>query len=428
MENSFIDRYELIDGYTIVDSYFTIITANEEMYRFMGISTSEFSIMDLIHQVDLDDFIDAANCLRNGQSNSLVLRMRRCDNSYRWMLIDMLRCTPDSQNNVSDHPSEFLELHISDILALKKQFNSLQNTLLDLRHLLAMENQLFFTYDYSSNIIQVNNFIDNEISNILELPLNLFKQDLIDNHFISNDSKNEFEQFITDIQLGKVSYNHIIKTNFITKSPEYDACEFKGTTVYTKMKPFKAVGSIKNIDANTLRNYTIKTFEYKNNELSNSYNELKEFCRNNIKYNPNCELAMILLEIDHIDELISQEGSEFTDKLYNNVIQSIKKMVGYRGIVCEIRNNLIAMVVRDINKELYLRSFVESLRSQIAWDYKQINPKYKITFSIGIARYPFNGTDLEKLNRKLVKALEIAEEKGGNRYIIYKEYLHGEMD
>ena len=50
-----------------------------------------------------------------------------------------------------------------------------------------------------------------------------------------------------------------------------------------------------------------------------------------------------------------------------------------------------------------------------------------MSFSIGISRYPDNGTDWKLLTNKLIRASEIAVNKGGNRYIIYKEAIHGEL-
>ena len=49
MEKNIIEKYELIDGHAIIDMNYNIITANEEMYRFIGISTMT-SILESIHK------------------------------------------------------------------------------------------------------------------------------------------------------------------------------------------------------------------------------------------------------------------------------------------------------------------------------------------------------------------------------------------
>ena len=56
--SNYIDEYELTDGYAVVDSNFSIVTANEPMYMFLGMS-KHYSLIDSIHQVDLDDFPQA---------------------------------------------------------------------------------------------------------------------------------------------------------------------------------------------------------------------------------------------------------------------------------------------------------------------------------------------------------------------------------
>lgn len=58
------------------------------MYKFLG-AVRKAAISDAIHQVDIDDFINVSNNLRIGQSKSMVLRMKRVDNSYRWVLMDI---------------------------------------------------------------------------------------------------------------------------------------------------------------------------------------------------------------------------------------------------------------------------------------------------------------------------------------------------
>ena len=97
-----------------------------------------------------------------------------------------------------------------------------------------------------------------------------------------------------------------------------------------------------------------------------------------------------------------------------------------RGVAGADDNNIIYIAVRDINVEVNARAFIESLRTMITWRYMLLNND-KITFSIGVSRYPFNGKDYDKMILKARRALEIANEKGHNRFIIYKEMLHGEI-
>ena len=240
MEKNIIEKYELIDGHIVIDNNFSIITASEEVYRFIGVSLA-FSIIEIIHQVDLDDFMDVATNLKDGASKDMVIRMKRSDNSYRWMLVHLTRF----KHICGETSFEYIEMYVSDIIALQRQNSVLQNALQNFRHLLAMENELFFTYDYETNIYQINNFIDNEICNIVDMDMDELEEVILKDHFVTEDTEDEFIAYCKDIKEGVVSHSHTFKTNFITKKAEYDMVEFKSSTIYDKNKPSKAVGSIR---------------------------------------------------------------------------------------------------------------------------------------------------------------------------------------
>lgn len=139
METNVIEKYDLMDGEAIIDQNFIIVTANEIFYRFVGTATN-YIITDIIHQVDLDDFIDVADSLKVNTAKSMVLRMKRVDNSYRWMLMKVEKICEFSNNGNSN---EYLRLHISDILSMEKQNKSYRDTLITYSHLLALEGKSY---------------------------------------------------------------------------------------------------------------------------------------------------------------------------------------------------------------------------------------------------------------------------------------------
>ena len=321
MEKNIIEKYELIDGHAIIDMNYNIITANEEMYRFIGISTMT-SILESIHQVDLDDFMDVAHHLRQDQEADMVIRMRRSDNSYRWILLHIAHF----QFVSTDNSFEYFELSASDILALKKQNATLQNNMQSFRHLLAMENELFFIYDYKTHNFKINNFIDNEIHNIIDMDMSELTSKMEDEHLISDDTIDEYNAFVADMKKGTVSYTHRFKTNMLTKKAEYDLIELKVTTIYSENKPAKAVASIRNL-TNSQGYQSVTTYNF---EKAGSYftsADIEQFCDNNIQYNPACEFSLMLLEIDDLDVMTAEAGKEYADSILYTALQTAKQMI-----------------------------------------------------------------------------------------------------
>ena len=187
MENNLITEYQVIDGSAIVDREFNIITADEQVFRFIGVGLSMYtSIVDIIHPVDLDDFIDVSNSLHSSEYKKMVLRMRRCDNAYRWVLLEIMRCRKERENSLL--AEEYLKLKISDIYALKESNHALRESMGNVRYFLALENELFCTYDYDSGQLRINQFNDNEVDNLLEVPLEQAVQYFITHGIISEES------------------------------------------------------------------------------------------------------------------------------------------------------------------------------------------------------------------------------------------------
>lgn len=419
MDKNIFEKFELVDGNIIMDCDFNVICANEDMHRFIGVSVTDLSMVEIIHQVDFDDFKDVISHIKTNTQKEMVLRMRRADNSHRWMLMRISARKLDEANGIFT----YYELNISDILTLKKQNKSLQKNLLNFRHLLAMENEIFFTYDYETDVFQINNFLDNEIHNIMECSFDEFKTMAVSDKRISDDTLGEFIACCDDILNGAISYSHIFNTNLFMERVSFDKVEFRGSTIYQKNKSHIAVGSVRILtDSYKYKSlYTVSTS--KANEML-SYEDINSFCEDSIMYDENSEIALILIEIDNLNDILENYGQEYFDKIYKSYFSTLEQMTHYRGTVCEIKSNLVCIAIKGINTELYLRAFIESLRNQVAWNIRLLGMEEKITFSIGAARYPQNGKDLRKIHRKLVKALGIAIEKGRDRYIIYKEHLH----
>lgn len=424
MDENQNNKYELIDGYAVVDNNFEIITANEALYKFIGVSI-KYTIMNVIHQVDIDDFIDVAGSLKINQKKSMVLRMRRVDNSFRWVLVEITR--KEITGSKDDEEMEYLELNISDIASLKNQNKALDNTIKSFRHILAMEDELFYSYEINEDKLSINCFVDNEIKTLISDSLENIKKYFIDNNHISDASLGEFNRLMDNIKKGVVSYTHTIDADvIINHSEERSSFLVNGTTIYDELEPSKSVGSIKNIGKSTYI-FNKTTYKYINSTTLLSPKEIYQYCQDNINYNNDCQLTIMYIQIDNLKSYALAKGEEAAKKMYDITISNIKKILGYMGVLGTFDNEHFIIAVKDINEEKSLRAFIEHLRTLIAWKCRLKDYEFNIRFSIAIARYPDNG-DLEKTLKKLHRAYNIALEKGGNRYIIYKEKLHGEID
>jgi GGDEF domain-containing protein len=254
--------------------------------------------METIHQVDLDDFIDVCHHLRDGQESEMIVRMRRADNSYRWILLHIARYRLKLLNVVTD----YYEIYATDILVLKQRYRALE--------------ALVKSSQPSSSVLH--------------------------------------EDFMC------------------TKE------------------------------------------------------EAIAYCHELMKSEEN-EFSMLLIEVDGLDEYRSQYGDAFAQQLVDTAIDTTRDILDNRGVICPHEDNTFSVVVRGINQEINLRSFVEALRNRITWNELVRNNVEQVTLSIGISRYPQNGNDYDIALKKLYRALDICHTRGISKYIIYREHLHGEI-
>ncbi len=420
MEKNLIEKFELLDGNAIIDMNYCVITANEQMYRFLGISASVISIIESIHQVDVDDFMDVCEHLKEDEYVDMVLRIRRSDNSYRWILLHIAKFAYRSEDN----EFEYLEMNASDILSLKRRNMTLQDTIKVFRQSLNVKNETFMIYDYRTKRYQINSILNDEIYNILDMNIMTLKDKIETEHLIDDSTMDEYNAYCKNIKNGTLSYRHIFKTNILNDTSEFDTVELAVHTIYQNDKPSKAIGSIHNLSDKVIYE---KEEEEKSDSKKDASSELYQFCVDSVLYKANCEFSLILFEIDDYERIKQQKGTSYAQNLYKIALRTTTQLVGQRGIVCDIKQNLIGMVVKDINNEVVLRAFIESLRNQISWNVLLTQGIRDITFSIGIARYPQNGLDMDIVYKKLYQALNICHMRGKNRYIIYREHLHGEL-
>ncbi|CDD55831.1 putative uncharacterized protein [Bacteroides pectinophilus CAG:437] len=427
MESNYIEKYELIDGWAIINVNFEIVSANESYYRFAGIARN-YTITDVIHQVDLDDFIEVANSLKTNASKTMVLRMRRVDNSYRWIMAEIRR--GELRGNKTDDADEesayeYLELKLNDIQALKHQNQNLRQMINEYSHLLSLEGELVYAIDCRLRDVTIYRFIDDEMSVVDTRPLVDIAAEYRAPGIIPDDEKAEFEALCSDIDNGSARFVH----KFHVNSSEYSILssgliEFKGSTYYLEGKKTRIVGTIKVLEEGISFSKNLLGNDKESRNLTST--GVLKYIKDSITYTPSGEMMLMLLQIDELDKMAAKYGKKAADDTFRLVLDMCRDKVWCRGVAGADDNNIIYIAVRDINVEVNARAFIESLRTMIKWRYMLLNND-KITFSIGVSRYPFNGKDYDKMILKARRALEIANEKGHNRFIIYKEMLHGEI-
>lgn len=159
----------------------------------------------------------------------------------------------------------------------------------------------------------------------------------------------------------------------------------------------------------------------------NDYSEALLAARKEIDELKNGQTHLMLFTIDKLDAIRKEHGEEFYTAMMNEMSTELVEFVGDRGMVARYNGDGFMIMLKNVGNESNVRSFLESSRAKLCWLLASSESPLKPTFTIATSECPRNGKVYDNIEKKLFKAYEIAQHKGGNNYVIYKEELHGEL-
>lgn len=139
------------------------------------------------------------------------------------------------------------------------------------------------------------------------------------------------------------------------------------------------------------------------------------------------QVVVFMMDIDFFKTLNDTYGHAFGDEAILRMSQIVKSVIKERGIGARFGGDEFMVVLKDLGPESAIRAVAESIRTQISWAFPDKQLAERVTCTIGISESPRNGTDFDTIFNKADRALYIGKQKGKDRYIIYKEHLHGEL-
>ena len=125
-----------------------------------------------------------------------------------------------------------------------------------------------------------------------------------------------------------------------------------------------------------------------------------------------------MIDIDNFKNVNDTYGHLYGDKVILKVAAIINSALNGRGIVGRFGGDEFFIFTNWITKESQLRSILTFIKQKVRAELGQGENSCDVTLSMGVCKYPDNGSDYDSLFNKADKCLYIAKNKGKNRYII----------
>ncbi|MEG0771953.1 MAG: EAL domain-containing protein [Clostridium sp.] len=134
-------------------------------------------------------------------------------------------------------------------------------------------------------------------------------------------------------------------------------------------------------------------------------------------------LSVLFLDLDRFKYVNDTFGHNMGDILLKKVAERLVSFDSHQGSVYRLGGDEFTFIVTNTNEDTALaESIIKSFENPFILEDKEIY----VTTSIGIARYPSGGEDVENLTKNADSAMYKAKEEGKNRFWIYtKNINHG---
>ncbi|EQB87573.1 diguanylate cyclase (GGDEF)-like protein [Clostridium punense] len=144
-----------------------------------------------------------------------------------------------------------------------------------------------------------------------------------------------------------------------------------------------------------------------------------ELCRKNNKV-----LSVIFFDLDRFKYINDAFGHNTGDELLKKVADLLGKYEDEHRQIYRLGGDEFTIITFDSQEDVTLsESIIKNFKAPINIEGREIY----ITTSIGIARYPEAGEDVEILTRNADSAMYVAKEQGKNRCCIYNRNMHHKL-
>lgn len=154
-------------------------------------------------------------------------------------------------------------------------------------------------------------------------------------------------------------------------------------------------------------------------------NDTYEFVRHLINFKH--KFSFLLVDVDNFKFVSDTYGYDNGSKILRMIAQVLKEKIGEKGIAGRIEGDKFLLVLKDIVLYEDIWSFCHELLVNLNEVQFPDFPELSLTYTMGVARFPENGTNFEAIAEATEKCLYRGKTKGRNCFIIYIPEKHANI-
>ena len=250
---------------------------------------------------------------------------------------------------------------------------------------------------------------------IFDISKKIYKSNLI-----YKDDVKKFGAMINDIIYGD-TYNET-QIRFRNNNDKYIWCKVRITAMFDENGDiFKAIGAIIDIDKEKIEAEKL-IFKAQRDSLTGLYNKgtaesmIEEYLENE---GLNSNGALFMIDVDYFKAINDNLGHLAGDFVLSNISSMLSEVFNENSIVSRIGGDEFIVFLKNIDSEEFLYKKADDLVKGFRADFVGETKDYKVSGSIGIARFPQHGKTYKELFVKADEAVYLAKNKGRDNYCVF---------
>jgi len=409
-------------GCVTTDAHFHMQYADADYFRYFGDDVI-YSILRTVHEADSERLVQVAHCLRDGQLEQLVLRMRGRSADWRWMLVWLTAHGEGEQRRY--------QLRITDVFRLQRLLMDTARENTEYRYYLNLMRDLTFRYSFRTRRISIAVYDCCRERVLTDMLLSEWKQQAVEKGMVALQDVAKLEKLCSDMEKGEPRFQCEMETSLCSMGSRMEYCMFRGVTRSDAPGDRTVLGTISFLHAKFKTkepSWLQETGRDPATDLLNK-NAITAHAKSVLAAQPEGIVSLVLLNVDAFKEINDRYGHMFGDEVLFTMAQILQSEIGNRGVAGRIGGGMFLFVLEGIADETDLRGVLRAIRTKLEWAWESSNDdrsRPRVTCSMGAACYPIDSKSYDELFLQADKALYIATEKGNNRYVIYDVNKHGE--
>ena len=400
---------------------FKIIGRNKEFYSYFEKAGFLYENVDELVATDQKhEFLD-------------FVKMGHHDNEFRAYLFKKI--TGEYFYNIvwvrddTFNDKKCLAVRITDISHAYEFFKEASSAEKRLCSALSITNEYLFMYQKSTNIFTLHNFMQNQRTVVAEQDLDSWVAQMISEGLIEKTDEAEFKSKIKELKNCDENFSFSVTSSLRFNHSISEKLVFEANRLEDDGEIFMIGRIMPEIFVEQSEKSNKLLREIKLDSLTGAYNKkaILDFAEKRFAPGTRENAVLAIVDLDHFKPVNDAYGHLAGDKVLKKAGEVLRNIIGEAGVIGRYGGDEFLVILEDMAEESVFRGTLRTINTDMKSAFEGMFTDISVTVSIGASQYPKDGATFDELFKKADFCLYRAKDKGRDRYVFFRDDLHGEL-